>query len=126
MSIHQEITFSAPPNAVYEALIDQAKHAEYTGGTSKIDRQSGGAFDCHDGQIVGRNIELVQDQRIVQAWRVAAWPEGRYSLVHFELQPDGDGTRLVMDHYGVPEAMTEHIAGGWEARYWGPLRKYFG
>jgi activator of HSP90 ATPase len=126
MSIHQEITFTASPNAVYEALVDAAKHAAYTGGVSKIERSNGGAFECHDGQIVGRNIELVQDERIVQAWRVSAWPEGRYSLVHFELNADGDGTRPVMDHHGVPDGMEKHIAEGWEARYWGPLKAFLG
>ena len=123
--IHQEIVFETTPHAVYEALLDQAQHAAYTGGKSEIDRDPGGAFRCHDGQITGRQIELVPDQRIIQAWRVSAWPEGQYSLVKFELSAEGDGTRLVMDHYAVPEEMQEHIAGGWTARYWDPMKKFF-
>ena len=76
-------------------------------------------------RIVGRNIELVKGKRIVQAWRVSGWPEGLYTTVHFELVPDGDKTKLVMDHYGVPDEFEEHIAGGWHARYWKPMAKYF-
>ena len=123
--IHQEIVFAATPHAVYEALVDEKQHAKYTGGTSEISRETGGAFNCHDGQIIGRQIELVPDERIVQAWRVTAWPEGQYSLVKFELKAEGDKTRLVMDHYAVPTEMQDHIAGGWEARYWAPMRKLF-
>ena len=122
--IHQEIVFHAPPRAVYEALVDEARHTVYTQGRSSISREAGGTFDCHDGQIVGRQIELVPDRRIVQAWRVAAWPEGMFTLVRFELAAEGDGTRLTMDHWGVPAEQQAHIAGGWQARYWDPMRAY--
>jgi activator of HSP90 ATPase len=74
---------------------------------------------------VGRNIELVPGSRIVQAWRVAAWEPGLFSVVRFELRPEGKGTRVIMDHSGVPPEFREHIAGGWQARYWGPLAKLF-
>jgi activator of HSP90 ATPase len=122
--IHQEIVFDAPPHAVYEALLDEKRHGVYTRARSAISREPGGTFDCHDGQIGGRQIELVPDRRIVQAWRVNGWPEGVYTLVRFELAAEGESTRLVMDHWGVPEEQQTHIADGWEARYWGPLREY--
>jgi hypothetical protein len=38
------------------------------------------------GMIIGRNVELVPNQRIVQAWRPTAdFPKGPYSLVKIEL-----------------------------------------
>lgn len=123
--IHQEVTFSTTPEGLYDAYMSADKRAEYTEGKAEISGEEGGAFSAHDGQIVGRNIELVKGKRIVQAWRVSAWPEGLYTTVHFELVPDGDKTKLVMDHYGVPDEFEEHIAGGWHARYWEPMAKYF-
>ncbi len=122
--IHQEVLFEASPDQVYEALTDSTKHSQFTKGTSEISREVGGTFSCHDGQIEGRNIELVPGKRIVQAWRVAAWEQGLYSVVRFELHPEGDKTKLVLDHAGVPAAMQEHIAGGWQQRYWAPLAEY--
>jgi hypothetical protein len=51
----------------------------------------GGAFTLFGGHITGRHIELVPDQRIVQAWRVVDWIPVVYSIVKFELT---EGTTL--------------------------------
>ena len=124
MPIHQEVTFDAKPEQLYEALLDQVQHASFTGGPAEISRDIGGAFSCHGGQIVGRNIELDPNKRIVQAWRVTAWPEGVYSVVKFEIEPVGTGTRLTLDHTGVPGDGRDAVADGWKSRYWEPLTDY--
>ena len=78
------------------------------------------------GLIQGRNVELVQNQRIVQAWRPASWDPGVYSMVHFEFKPAGPGTSLIFDHTGFPSGLYDHLDWGWKNRYWTPLKKYFG
>jgi len=128
-AIQQEIVFKASPKRVYDALLDSKQFSEFTGAPAEINREPGGAFSCFGGVIAGRNIELLPDQRIVQAWRVAMWPEGLYSIVKFELQPQGSETRLVMDHVGFPQQMRAHLNGeeadgGWHRQYWEPLKKY--
>lgn len=123
--IHQEIDFAASPKRIYEALMDSKQHADFTAnGAAEISREPGGIFSCHGGVISGRNIELVPDKRIVQAWRVANWDEGTYSIVKVELQDHNGGTRLILDHAGFPEGQAEHLGPGWHERYWDPLRKY--
>jgi activator of HSP90 ATPase len=129
--IHQEIIFKASPGRVYDALLDSKAFSAFTGRAAEIDRNPGGAFSCFGGVITGRNVELVPDQRIVQAWRVGNWPEGVYSIVKFELQAQGSETRLVMDHAGFPAELRAHLAGeqadgGWHRQYWEPLKKYLG
>ena len=128
-AIQQEIVFKASPKRVYDALLDSKQFSEFTGAPAEINREPGGAFSCFGGVIAGRNIELLPDQRIVQAWRVAMWPEGLYSIVKFELQPQGSETRLVIDHVGFPQQMRAHLNGeeadgGWHRQYWEPLKKY--
>ena len=122
--IHQEVTLPGSPDAVYQAYMDPAKRAEYTSAPAEISAEEGGSFSCHDGQIEGRNIELIPGQRIVQAWRVSAWPAGLYTTVRFELSAEGGGTKLTMDHYGVPDDFEDGVASGWKDRYWGPLEKF--
>jgi activator of HSP90 ATPase len=128
-SIRQEVNIEASPKRIYDALLDAKRFSAFTGAPAEIDPKSGGAFSCFGGVIIGRNIELLPDQRIVQAWRVAVWPDGLYSIVKFELQPQGSETRLVLDHVGFPEEMRAHLNGeeadgGWHRRYWEPLKKY--
>lgn len=123
--IHQEIDLNASPQKVYEALLDSKQFTEFSGRTAEINRDVGGAFSLFDGHITGRNVELVPNKRIVQAWRTADWPEGVYSIARFELKSQGTGTHLVFDHVGFPEGLRNHLAEGWEGHYWEPLKKYF-
>lgn len=125
-AIHQEITIDADPARVYEVLTDPGKFGEMTGQpASALTADAGAAFSLFDGHITGRNVELVPDRRLVQAWRAAAWPEGMYSIVSFRL--DGNGgkrTQLVFDHTGFPEAAHDELAAGWGKMYWEPLQRY--
>jgi len=123
--IHQERDFTASPHRVYEALLDSSEFASFSGRAAVIDRGVGGAFMLFGGHIIGRNLELVPDQRVVQAWRVVDWPEGAYSIARFELKPHGSGTHVVFEHVGFPDGLHDHLASGWEANYWSLMKKYF-
>jgi activator of HSP90 ATPase len=122
--IHQEVVLGATPARIYDALMSSAEHSTFTGGPAEISGEVGGAFSCHGGQVVGRNLELVPGKRIVQAWRLTNWDDGVYSVVRFELIPDGTSTKLILDHVGVPEAMIDGVASGWSTRYWVPLEAH--
>jgi len=90
----------------------------------QISREAGGTFILFGGIIVGRHIELVPDPRIVQAWRVAYWDPGVYSIAKFELAEQGAGTKIIFDHTGFPQGQAEHLVAGWKAHYWEPLEKF--
>jgi len=136
-SIHQEVVFQASRRRVYEALTDagqfdrvvQISDARKTlmkpgSPPAQISLEVGGAFSIFGGIIVGRHIELVPDERIVQAWRPAYWKPGVYSIVKFELADSGSGTKLVLDHTGFPEGDGKSLLDGWNKNYWVPLAKY--
>jgi len=124
-AIHQEEDFKAAPRRIYEALLDSKQFTAFSGGrAAEIQPEAGGVFSLFAGHIVGRNLELAPNRRIVQAWRVAPWPDGIYSIARFELLAQGPGTRIVFDHTGFPPEMAEHLASGWTENYWTPLRKY--
>ena len=130
--IRKEIDFTASPQRVYEALLDAKQFSAFSGGRpAEIQREAGGTFACFGGMITGRNIELVPNRRIVQAWRVKVWPEGMYSLVTFEFQTHGSGTRLTLNHQGFPDEMRAQLngempEGGWNRQYLEPLQRYLG
>jgi activator of HSP90 ATPase len=125
-SLHQEIELKASPQRVYEILLDSKQFAAFTGMPATIDPAAGGAFSMFGGMIVGRNVELIPNQRIVQAWRPTHWDPGVYSVVKFELKPQGSGTMLILDHTGFPEGDYDSLFKGWGLRYWDPLKKYLG
>jgi activator of HSP90 ATPase len=123
ITLHQELDFAAPPQRIYEVLLDSKQFAALSGAAAEINPEAGGAFSLFGDRIVGRNLELVKNQRIVQAWRPTSWPAGVYSIVRFELKSRGQGTHLVFDHVGFPEGEHEHLAKGWENHYWTLLKK---
>ena len=122
--IHQETVFEASPSRVYEVLTGSKEFSRMSGGApAVIDPRSGGEFSCFGGMIVGRNLECVPAQRVVQAWRAKSWEPGAYSIVRFELRAEGAKTRLVLDQTGFPDGQGAHLSQGWHANYWEPLRK---
>ncbi len=136
-SIHQEPVFKASPKRIYEALTDAAQFHRVTllseamrSGMApgmkptEISREVGGPFLLFGGYVVGRHIELVPNERIVQAWRAGSWNPGIYSIVKFELTAQGSGTKLVFDHTGFPEGEGQHLVAGWKGNYWLPLEKF--
>jgi uncharacterized protein YndB with AHSA1/START domain len=135
-SIHQEIVFKASRKRVYEALTDAKQFDKIIqlsgvmatmppgGKPTEISREVGGAFALFGGYITGRQIELVPNERIVQAWRVGNWDAGVYSIARFELAEQGSGTKIVFDHTGFPKGAAEHLAAGWKSNYWEPLGKF--
>ena len=134
-AIHQEIVFNASRKRVYDVLTVAAQFQKVIDNSAamkamalakklaEISRELGGAFSVFGGHIVGRQLELVPGQRIVQAWRVVDWEPGIFSIAHFELVEHADSTKMVFDHTGFPGGQGAHLAEGWRVNYWEPLAK---
>jgi len=136
-AIHQEVVFKASRKRVYEALTDtkqfdkvvQLSAAMKSGmppgaAPTAISPEVGGAFSLFGGYVTGRQIELVPNERIVQAWRAGSWKPGDYSIAKFEFAEQGSGTKLIFDHRGFPDGAAQHLAEGWNVNYWEPLEKF--
>jgi activator of HSP90 ATPase len=123
-TLHYEIDYAATPQRIYTALLDSKQFAAFSGMPAEIDAKPGGTFKMFHAMIEGRNVELVDNQRIVQAWRPASWAPGVYSIAHFELKAQGGGCKLVFDHTGFAAGLADHLDSGWQEHYWEPLKKF--
>jgi len=123
--INQEVHFKARPHDVYEALMNEDKHAEFTGAEAEIDAKVGGKYMAHGGYIRGENLELVPGKLIVQSWHAEEdyFPDEYYSKITFELTDKDGGTLLKFKHEGVPESGADSIADGWVTYYWEPMKE---
>jgi activator of HSP90 ATPase len=124
VTIHLETTFPAEPGQIYELLINGAKFGDVTGKAGKGGGSPGAYFSLFEGWIEGRQIELVPNERVVQAWRFMDWEPGVYSIVRFSLSPDGSGTKLVLDQDAVPAQFHEHVRTNWGGFYFEPMAKF--
>jgi len=131
--IHQEIDFKQTPQQLYQVLLSSKQFSDctvksfpgFSATSAKIDSTTGGAFSLFDEHIMGRILELVPGERIVEAWRVADWPAGIYSIARFEFKKQDAGTHLVFEQVGFPEGFKEHLSVGWQQHYWDALNNYF-
>jgi activator of HSP90 ATPase len=136
-AIHQEATFEASCARVYTALTSTREFDALTrlsdavtlvtapdAKATAITDEVGAPFTLFGGYITGRNLDVVRDQRLVQAWRAGSWGAGEYSVVRFDLQAQGKGCRVVFDQRGFPISQGASLAYGWRAHYWEPLAKF--
>jgi uncharacterized protein YndB with AHSA1/START domain len=136
-AIRQEVTFDASPQRVYQALTaakdfdsitrlsDGAALLAAAGAKpTAISSEVGGTFTLFGGYITGRHLEMLPNERLVQAWRAGSWSPGAYSIAAFHLTAEGGKTKLAFEHRGFPNGQGVSLAPGWHAHYWEPLAKY--
>ena len=68
-AIQQSVKFKASPAELFEMYLDSKKHSAGTGGLAKISRKVGGKFKAWGNQLSGRNLLIIPNTMIVQAWR---------------------------------------------------------
>jgi activator of HSP90 ATPase len=122
VSTHLEVV----PDVLYRAWLSSEEHARFTGGAATIDPSVGGAFTAWDGYISGTTLELEEGKRIVQSWRTTEFPDGSPdSRVEIVVEPEGEGTKLTIDHSGIPEGQADGYESGWKEFYFDPMREYY-
>ena len=125
-AIRQTVTFTGKPEDVYQLIMDQKKHAAFTGGKATISKKVDGKFSVFDGYCHGYNIELIDGKKIVQAWHFAedGWPDDHFSVCTFLFEKVGNKTKLTFKQAGVPEHKAESLKGGWKQYYWEPMEAW--
>ncbi len=101
------------------------EHSEATGGRAVVSSKVGAKFAAFDGMISGRNLVVIPNQMIVQAWRAHHWKKTDLDsilVMTFSKAPGGGKVELV--HAGVPQHDHEGVRLGWPKYYWKPWRAY--
>lgn len=126
--------FHARPKDIYDAYLDENRVKAFTQSNASISKEVGGEFSLFNGSIVGKQVELVPCERIVQKWRFSNWPQDHYSTVTItitEKEPGNTQLRLVQtevpvaDQFGN-ESVLETTERGWKEQVWNRIRAVFG
>ena len=126
-TIVQHVFIQATPEQVFDAYVQPAVAASVIGGECTGDAQAGSDFTQWNGYILGKHLELVRGERVVQEWTTTEWPKGAPpSRVELQLSGTGGGTELTMTHSSVPSEQAEDYRQGWIDYYWTPMRAHFG
>ncbi|XP_031570531.1 activator of 90 kDa heat shock protein ATPase homolog 1-like [Actinia tenebrosa] len=110
---------------LYNTLTEEQRLSAFTRCPAKVDATKGGTFVLLDGNVSGKFVDLVRDQKIVMNWRLRSWPDEHYSSVTITLTEKGDRTELALTQTGVPEAKYDETLAGWRQYYWEAIKRTF-
>jgi uncharacterized protein YndB with AHSA1/START domain len=105
-----ERRFDAPRERVWRALTDPEELAAWL-APAEIELRPGGPVVLRfDDEIERGTITELREPEVI----AYTWNEGKTdSLVRFELEPDGDGTRLTLTHTFEQEIDLSSFGAGW-------------
>lgn len=121
--IRQTYLINANIKEVYKALVDPRMIKKWSGAPAVMNDKVGCQFSLWDGEIYGKNVEIIPNKKIIQDWYAGKWKNP--SRVTFSLEQKGDVTKVNLLHENVPKASLKSIKEGWEKYYLGQIRELF-
>ncbi len=112
----------ASPADLYNALTNPVMIEIWTGEHAAMSTEPGSEFSLWDGEITGRNIEFVENFKIVQHWYFG---DEEDSIVTIKLHPDKKGTNMEVHQTNIPDDAFDNMVDGWEEDYVGSLAELF-
>ena len=83
----------------------------------------GSEFSMMDGDIVGKNLEFVENKKLVQEWYFG---ENEVpSIVTIKIHEMAEGSSVELRHSNIPDEAFDEIVEGWNSAYFGSLQDYF-
>lgn len=120
-TIKQTYLINAPLEKVWQALINPKIIDDWGGGDAKMSEDEEFEFSLWSGDIHGKNIEVIKNEKLVQEWMAGKWDE--YSKVTFTLSEMDGKTKIELLHENIPDNEAGEIADGWTKYYLGSLKE---
>jgi len=118
--------FPVPASEIYSSWLNGDQHAAMTGAPATGKAEIGAEFTAWDGYISGKNMELVSDEKIVQAWRTTEFMDNDDdSILEIHLKPADGGCELTLIHSRIPDNQPDYEQG-WYDHYFTPMKDCFG
>ena len=114
----------AAPEELYIALTNPATIQLWSENEAEMSTVPGSEFSLFEGNIVGKNLEFVENKKLVQEWYFG--DQAQASIVTIILHPHKSGTSVELRHTNIPEADLEDIKEGWDELYFGALEEFYG
>lgn len=114
---------NAEPSDVYAALTNPYTIELWSGYKAEMSTEPGSEFSLWEGDIEGKNLEFIQDRKLVQEWYFGEQTEK--SIVTISIFPDKHNSSLTVEHINIPDDEYDSIAEGWREYYIGAIINFF-
>jgi activator of HSP90 ATPase len=122
-TIKQIHHIAAPPDEVYTALTNSFTIELWSGFPATMEARPNTEFSIFDGDIVGKNIEFINNRLIRQQWYFDGVTSE--SIVTLVLKPEKKNTIVELIHTHVPEEVYDEMLNGWKNIYFKSLKYFF-
>jgi activator of HSP90 ATPase len=114
---------NAEPSDIYSAITNPYTIELWSGYPAEMSTEPGSEFSLWEGDISGKNIEFIQDKKVVQEWYFGEQTEK--SIVTISIVPDGENSQVTVEHSNIPDEEFNNIAEGWREYYIGAIMTFF-
>ena len=114
---------NAEPSDVYAALTNPFTIELWSGYPAQMSTEPGSEFSLWEGDIEGKNIEFIQDRKVVQEWYFG--DQAEKSVVTITIFPDREHSQVTVEHTNIPDEEFNEIAEGWREYYIGAITSFF-
>ena len=123
--IRQSVILPASPNVLFKTLLNSRLHTSMTTMPANTSAKAGAKWRAFGGMIWGRNLLIIPNKLIVQAWRSKHFRKSDAdSIVVLSFTAARYSTRIDLVHVNVPFQDYKGVSEGWPKFYWKPWKAY--
>ncbi len=122
-TLKKTFRINAEPSDIYSAITNSRTIELWSGYPAQMEAEPGSEFSLWEGDITGKNLEFVQDKKVVQEWYFG--DQSEKSIVTITILPDRENSVVTVEHTNIPDEEFEAIAEGWREYYIGAIINLF-
>jgi activator of HSP90 ATPase len=114
---------NAEPSDIFSALTNPYTIELWSGYHAEMSAEPGSEFSLWEGDITGRNLEFIQDRKVMQEWYFG--DQAEKSIVTIIINPYGENSQVTVEHTNIPDDEFAQISEGWREFYIGAIINFF-
>lgn len=114
---------NAEPSDIYAALTNPYTIELWSGYPAQMSTEPGSEFSLWEGDISGKNLEFIENEKVVQQWYFG--DQAEESIVTITIVRDRENSRVTVTHTNIPDDEFKDIAEGWREYYIGAITVFF-
>jgi activator of HSP90 ATPase len=114
---------NAEPSDIFSALTNPHTIELWSGYHAEMSAEPGSEFSLWEGDITGRNLEFIQDRKVMQEWYFG--DQAEKSIVTIIINPYGENSQVTVEHTNIPDDEFAQISEGWREFYIGAIINFF-
>jgi activator of HSP90 ATPase len=122
-SFKKSFKIKAEPSDVYASLTNPYTIELWSGYQAQMSSEPGSEFSLWEGDITGRNLEFIQDKKLVQEWYFGDQIER--SIVTITISADRENSLVTVEQTNIPDEDFSSISEGWRENYFEAISSFF-